>query len=82
MFNLIIRVNEKENKKRTKDVKKAIMDCKPEFVYTDSYITLSKGAGKNKVTTERKLNLTQSKRLFGDENVLEVFVNNLTMEFT
>lgn len=82
MFNLIIRVNEKENRKRTKDIKKAIMDCKPDFVFTDTYLTLSKGAGKNKVTAERKLNLLQSKRMFGSEDVLDVFVNNLTMEFT
>ena len=74
-------INEVAFNKRTKDIAKTLLELKPEFVFCDSYITLSTGSGKNKVTTERKLNLVQSKRLFNSEDVLSVFVMNLTQEY-
>jgi len=80
-YTLTGRINEIEFKKRTPDLKKTIMDLKPEFVFCDTYITLSKGSGKDKVVTERKLNLKQGKQLFNNEIFLDVFIDNLLMEF-
>jgi len=81
LFTLSGRINEIPFEKRTSDVIKTLLELKPDFVQCDTYITLSRGAGKDKITTERKLNLTQGKKVFLDENVREVFVNNLLVEF-
>jgi len=81
VYNLSGTINEIPFNKRTKDIAKTLLELKPEFVLCDSYITLSTGSGKNKITTERKLNLIQSKRLFSSEDVLSVFVMNLTQEY-
>jgi len=81
VYNLSGTINEVTFKKRTKDIAKTLLELKPEFVFTDTYITLSTGAGKNKVTTERKVNLVQSKRLFNNEDALSIFVMNLTQEY-
>ena len=80
-YTLTGRINEIEFNKRTSDLKKTLMDLKPEFVFCDTYITLSKGSGKDKVVTERKLNLKQGKQLFNNEIFLDVFIDNLLMEF-
>lgn len=80
-FSLISKINEITHKNRTSDIKKTILGLKPEFVYTDTYFTLSSGSGKSKITTERKLSLLQSKRLFNNEDVLDVFIQNLTQEY-
>ena len=80
-YTLTGRINEIEFKKRTSDLKKTIMDLKPEFVFCDTYITLSKGSGADKIVTERKLNLKQGKQLFNNEIFLDVFIDNLLMEF-
>lgn len=77
IYTLSGRINEVPFSKQTKNIDKTLLELKPEFVFCDTYITLSRG----KIKTERKLNLTQGKRLFLDENVREVFVNNLMMEF-
>jgi len=81
VFNLTLMINGENHKKRTTDIAKTIMELKPDFCYTDTYITLSTGSGKNKITTERKLNLLQSKKLFNNENVLQVYVMNLLQEY-
>lgn len=81
VYTLSGRVNELPFSKRTSDIKNALLELKPEFCFTDTYITLSAGAGKNKITAERKLNLKQSKQLFNNEDFLTVFTQNLMVEF-
>lgn len=80
-FQLKGKINEVTFSKRTSDIKKTLLELKPDFVYTDTYFTLSTGTGAKKIITERKLNLVQSKRLFNNEDVMDVFIQNLTQEY-
>lgn len=76
MYNLTLNFNGETYTKRPKDVKSAIMSVKPVLLFTDVYVTL-----KNKDDVrERKLNLHQGRKLFQDENFLEVFVMNLLLK--
>lgn len=59
-----------------KDVKEAILSVKPQFLFTDVYVTFK---NKNDVR-ERKLNLHEGRKLFQDDNFLEVFVMNLLLK--
>lgn len=81
-YSMILRINEVTYKKRTTDVKKTILSLKPDFVQTDTYITLSTGTGANKISTDRKLNLVQGKKLFNDTDSLDMFVQNLLIEYS
>jgi hypothetical protein len=58
---------------KTDDLKKAILKLKPEILYTEVYIKISKG----EYVFERRFNLKQGKNLFINEDFLNVFVNNL-----
>lgn len=62
-------------KKATDNIDEAIQKLKPEILYTDVYIT----ASKNKDVSERRLNLTQGKNLFINEDFRQVFINNLLL---
>lgn len=76
MSNLTLNFNGETYNKRPKNVKEAIMSVKPPYLFTDVYVTL-----KNKEDVrERKLNLTQGKKLFNDENFLDVFIMNLLLK--
>lgn len=77
MSNLTLSFNGETYTKRPKDVKAAIISVKPQLLFTDVYVTLKNN--KNDVR-ERKLNLHQGRKLFQDENFLEVFVMNLLMK--
>ena len=57
----------------TKDLKDAILSLKPNVLFTETYITVTKG----EFTRERLLNLKQGKRLFASDNSLEIFLINL-----
>lgn len=76
MYNLTLKFNGEEFKKRAKDIKKAILSLKPEWLHTEVYVTLKKGDD----VRERKLNLTQGKNLFRNEDFLDVFVMNLLLK--
>lgn len=65
-------------KKRTENIKDAILSLKPEVLVTEIYVIVQKVGSKD--TTERKLNLIQGKKLFRDENFLDVFIMNLLLE--
>jgi hypothetical protein len=80
-FNLKGKINEVPFSKRTSDIKKTLLEIKPDFFYTDTYIGVSSGSKMNKLETERKLSLTNSKRVFGDDVLMDIFVNNLLVEF-
>lgn len=76
MYNLTMNFNGETFNKRPKDIRDAIMSIKPAYLFTDVYVTL-----KDKMDVrERKLNLTQGKKLFNDENFLTVFINNLLIK--
>lgn len=76
MYYLTLNFNGETYTKRPKDVKSAIISVKPQFLFTDVYVTL-----KNKSDVrERKLNLHQGRKLFQDENFLDVFVMNLLLK--
>jgi len=77
MYYLTLNFNGETYNKRPKDVKAAIISVKPQLLFTDVYVTLKNN--KNDVR-ERKLNLHQGRKLFQDENFLEVFVMNLLMK--
>lgn len=62
--------------KRPKNVKEAILALKPQALYTDIYVTYK---DKNDIR-ERKLNLYEGRKLFQDENFLEVFMMNLLLK--
>lgn len=75
-YSLILEINGQVFNKRTNDIKKTIMDLTPEFVFTEVFITVKKG----KERVDRILNLKQAKKLFQNEDVLDVFIMNLMLE--
>ena len=75
MYNLTLKFNGEIFNKRPKDIKKAILDTKPDVLHTEMYVILKKG---NDVR-ERKLNLRQGKSLFNNEDFLNIFVMNLQL---
>jgi hypothetical protein len=76
MYNLTLNFNGETYTKQPKDVKSAIMSVKPQFLFTDVYVTLKD----KQDVRERKLNLHQGRKLFQDENFLDVFVMNLLLK--
>lgn len=68
--------NELKFRKQTDDIAKAIMELKPEQLYTDLYVVVTKG----KDRMERHLNLKQGKTLFISEDFLGIFINNLMLK--
>lgn len=76
MYNLTLNFNGETFTKRPKDIKKTIMSLKPEVLFTDIYVTFKTG----KDVRERKLNLTQGKKLFNNEDFLDVFIINLLLK--
>jgi hypothetical protein len=75
MYNLTLVFNGQTFMKRPKDVRKAILSLKPDVLLTEMYVTLKKGQD----VRERRLNLIQGKKLFNDENFLDVFMINLLL---
>ncbi len=75
LYKLKMLVNGLEFKKNTDNLDETILKLKPEMVYTEAYITVSKG----KEVSERRLNLRQAKNLFINENFRQVFINNLLL---
>lgn len=63
--------------KRTDDIKETLKEVAPQVLLTEVYVIANR-TGKKELS-ERKLNLTQGKRIFRDEIAREVFVNNLTV---
>lgn len=76
MYNLTLNFNGETYNKRPKDLRGSILSVRPQFLYTDVYITLKN----KKDVRERKLNLTQGKKLFNDSDFLDVFVMNLQLK--
>jgi len=74
-YNLTLLFNGETKKKRTENIKDTILSLKPEVLYTEMYVNLSKIGSKDK--TERRLSLSQGKQLFNNDTFLDVFINNL-----
>ncbi len=63
-------------KKKTDDIAKTILDLKPEQLHTEVYITVKSG---KEYAQERRLNLIQGKKLFINEDFMDVFISNLML---
>lgn len=61
--------------KRTDNIEETILALKPDVLYTEVYVIVTKG----KDVIDRKLNLTQGKRLFLVDDFRTVFINNLLL---
>ncbi len=57
----------------TDNVEEAIRALKPETLYTEIFITITKG----EYVLDRRLTLTQGKRLFLNDEFMEVFISNI-----
>lgn len=57
----------------TDNLAETILSLKPEVLYTEIFITITKG----EYVFDRKLTLTQGKRLFLSEEFMEVFISNI-----
>ena len=75
MYNLTLAFNGETYTKRPKDVNKGIMAVKPQTLLTDVYVTLKR----KEDIRERKLNLTEGKKLFNNDDFRQVFVMNLLL---
>jgi hypothetical protein len=78
-YNLTLLFNGETFKKRTNDIKETILSFMPESLVTEVYVVV-KPVGSKSDPIERKLNLTQGKKLFRDENFMDVFINNLLLQ--
>jgi len=74
-YTLEMKINGEVFTRTTNDLDEAIQDLKPEMVYIETYVTATKG----KATSERKLNLIQSRKLFNDAMFRQIFINNLLL---
>lgn len=61
--------------KRTNDLNDTIKDLCPDWLHTDVFMIVKKG----KQESERHLSLQQAKRVFRDDTVREIFINNLML---
>lgn len=77
MYNLTLKFNgETFNKRPKEDIRQAILSVKPSVLLTEMYVTLKKGSD----VRERKLNLVQGRKLFNNEDFLDVFIMNLLLK--
>ncbi len=75
-YELTFTLNGKTDVVKTNDVKASIVSLKPEFPFTEAYITVKWGD----VSRERMLGLQQVKKLFNDPEFLDVFIINLLLD--
>lgn len=75
-MNLTLNFNGETYNKRPKNIKEAILSVKPDFLQTEVYVTLK---NKNDIR-ERRLNLYQGRKLFRDEDFLDIFIMNLLVK--
>lgn len=73
VYSLIISMNGEVFKSKTDDLKKELQKFKPEEVFTEVYITITKGSA----DFTRRLALPDAKKLFRDEQLQDIFLANL-----
>lgn len=78
-YTITLLLNGETHKKRSENIKDAILSLKPEVLYTEVYVIVNKVGGKEKI--ERTLNLVQGKKLFNNEDFLDAFINNLLLDY-
>jgi hypothetical protein len=76
-YNIEFNFNGTTIKKRTDDIKKTILSIEPEQLYTEMFIQIAPVGSKDYLG--RKLILPKAKRLFFDEDFLDVFIINLNL---
>lgn len=76
-YNIEFDFNGTTIKKRTDDIKKTILSIQPEQLYTELFIKIAPVGGKDFLG--RKLPLQKAKRLFFDEDFLDIFIINLNL---
>jgi pectate lyase len=74
-YTVIIEINGVKITKKTDDIKATLLSLKPEILYLGIYLTVKNG--KDVIT--RNLNLIQTKRLFANEDVMDIFIMNLNL---
>lgn len=72
-YQVEIKMNGEVFKKKGADLDETIMKLKPEFVLTQSFVTITY----KKRIFERMLTLVDGRKLFNDETYREMFINNL-----
>ena len=72
-YQVEIKMNGEVFKRKGVDLNETIMLLKPEFVLTQSFITVTY----KKRTFERMLTVVDGRKLFNDETYREMFINNL-----
>lgn len=75
-YKITVELNGETFVKETDDIKETLLSLKPEIVYSEVEIKVEKG----EITTDRHLNLRQSRNLFINESFMDVFVINLMLE--
>jgi len=74
-YTIIAEINGIKITKKTDDIKKTLLSLKPEILYLGLYLTVKKG----KDVISRNLNLVQTKRLFANEEIMDIFIMNLML---
>lgn len=72
-YDLSVSMNGEVFDYKTDNIKKELQKFKPEQVFTEVYITIVKGIG----NFTRRFTLPNAKKLFRDEQQLDIFLNNL-----
>lgn len=73
MYNLKMTLNGETHEVSTDNLREAILSLKPEVLFTEVYMTITKGD----FTRDRHLSLKQGKQLFASDTALEIFLINL-----
>ena len=76
-YSITIEMNGNKITKKTNDVKTTLISLKPEFLFTELYVTIKKG----KDTSSRKVPLYNGRKIFNNDDYMDIFVNNLLTEW-
>jgi hypothetical protein len=72
-YTLSISMNGEVIERKTNNLKKELQKFKPEQIFTEVYIVIDKGMA----NFVRRFTLPNAKKLFRDEQTLDIFLNNL-----
>ena len=72
-YTIWMKFNDEEHTIQADDVASAILSVRPEFLYTEMYMKIVA----DNMSLEREFTLVQGKRLFNNEDNLEIFTSNL-----
>lgn len=74
-YKLELVINGEKKVIKTDNLKESILKLKPDQVFTEMYITITKG----EAMFEKKFNLIQARKFFNDDMFLDIFINNLML---